>query len=115
MLMQVAHPRGNLLRPLHQLLWRNLLPFTQQVEKRPIRTVFHDNTEDRCLGAHTAELYNVWVVELPQVLDVDLVLLFDLLDGDSFPFVLANKNRSLGSRSQPFQVGNVLKRNLPVI
>ena len=114
-LVKVVHTSGDLLGPLHKLLGRNLLALTQQVEQGSIGTVFHDNTEDGCLGAHPAELYDVWVVELPQVLNVDLVLFLHLLDRDSFPFVLANKNCSLGSRAEPFQVRNVLKRNLPVI
>ena len=114
-LVKVVHARGNLLGPLHKLLGRNLLALTQQVEQGSIGTVFHDNTEDGCLGANTTELYDVWVVELSQVLDVDLVLLLDLLDGDRLPFVLANEDGSLCSTPKPFQVRNVLKGNLPVI
>merc|ERR1711971_40462 len=115
MLMRIAHPCRNLLGPFHQLLRRNLLSLSQKVEERSIRTILHDDTENRCLGANTAELYNVWVVELAQVLDLDLVLLLDLLDRDSFPFVLANKDCPLGSRAQAFQIGDVLKWDLPVI
>ena len=115
MLVQVAHPRGDLFRPLHQLLWGNLLPLPQQVEERPIGTIFHDDTEDGRLGTNATELNDVWVVELSQVLDVHLVLLLHFLHGHRLPFVLADKHGPLGAGTEPFQVGDVLKRDLPVI
>ena len=49
MLVEVVHPRGNLLGPLHQLLRVNLLPVPEEVEESPEGTVLHDNTEHRGL------------------------------------------------------------------
>ena len=55
------------------------------------------------------------MVQLPEMLDVGLELLLDLLDGDLLPVVLSRENGALGPRAEPLQVLDGLERNLPII
>ena len=52
-LMEVVHASGNLLGPVNQFLWRNLLAFSQQVEQWSVRAILHHYAIDRSLGTHT--------------------------------------------------------------
>ena len=55
------------------------------------------------------------MVELPEVLDVRLELLLDLLDCHLLPPVLAHEDGALGPGPQPLQLLDSLEWNLPVI
>ena len=55
------------------------------------------------------------MVELPEVLDVGFVLLFDLLDGDLLLSEDPGEHGPLGPGAEPSEVTDVLERDFPVI
>ena len=55
------------------------------------------------------------MVQLPEMLDVCLVFLLDLLHGDLLSVVFAHEYRALGSGPKPLQILDGLKWNLPII
>lgn len=55
LLMQVPHSVGHLLRPVDENLRTNGSTIVEHFEQLTLRTVFHDNTITRRLGAHTSE------------------------------------------------------------
>ena len=61
------------------------------------------------------KLNNVWVVQLPEMLDVSLVLLLDLLDGDLLRAEGPGEHGALGPGAQPAEVLDLFKRDFPVI
>ena len=68
--------------------------------------ILHDNAVARGLCADTLELNDVWMVELPQVMDGGLTFVFDFLDGNQLVVQFADEDGALGSGTQPLQVGN---------
>ena len=114
-LMEVVHPSGDLLGPLHQLLGRHLLAVPEQIEEGAVGAVLHDDAEHRGLDTHALELHNVGVVELPEVLDVSLVFLLDLLDGHLLLAEGPGEHGALGPGAQPPEVLDLLEGNFPVI
>lgn len=67
------------------------------------------------LSANPLESHYVAVVELPEVVDAGLRLLLDLFDGHKFALPLALEDGALGTAAQPTELGDRLKRDLPVI
>lgn len=61
------------------------------------------------------ELNYVGMIELPQVPDVGLLLLFDFFNCHYFTLVLAAEDSSLGTGPQPLQIGYWLEGDLPII
>ena len=57
----------------------------------------------------------IWMVQLPEMLDVCLVFLLDLLHGDLLSVVFTHEYRALGSGPKPLQILDGLKWNLPII
>ena len=57
----------------------------------------------------------IWMVQLPEMLDVCLIFLLDLLHGDLLCVVLAHKDGALGPRPKPLQILDGLEWNLPII
>ena len=55
------------------------------------------------------------MVQLPEMLDVSLVLLLDLLDGDLLRAEGPGEHGALGPGAQPAEVLDLFKRDLPVI
>ena len=136
-LVEVVHPGGDLLGPLHQLLGRHLLAVPEQVEEGAVGAVLHHDAEHGGLDTYAPvkypslmilrklltvaksiylpELHNVGVVELPEVLDVGLVLLLDLLDGDLLLTEDPGEHGALGPGAEPAEVPDILEGNFPVI
>ena len=54
-LVQIIHPSGDLLGPLHQLLGRHLLAVPEQVEEGAVGAVLHHDTEHGGLDADAPE------------------------------------------------------------
>ena len=54
-LVEVVHPGGDLLGPLHQLLGRHLLAVPEQVEEGAVGAVLHYDAEHGGLDAHAPE------------------------------------------------------------
>ena len=50
-LMEVVHPGGDLLGPLHELPGRHVLAVPEHVEECPMRTELHHDAEHRGLDA----------------------------------------------------------------
>ena len=137
--MEVVHPGGDLLGPLHQLLGRYLLAVPEKVEEGAVGAVLNHNAEhggtDRirpCKINHyedfseafklintnskfLPELHNFGVFELPEVLDVGLVLLLDLLDGDLLLTEDPSEHGALGPGAEPAEVPDILEGDFPVI
>ena len=102
---KVLHPRSDLLGPVHQSLGRDLvLALAEVVEERAVGAVLHDDAEDGRLGGDAAELDDVGVVELAQVVDVRLGHLLDLLDGNQLGLEAAHEDGALRSRAEPLEV-----------
>ena len=125
-----------MLGPLHQLLRRHFLAIPEQIEEGAVWAVLHHDAEHGGLDAdspvivnirksvHTIASHNpknlleqnyIWMVQLPEMLDVCLVFLLDLLHGDLLSVVFTHEYRALGSGPKPLQILDGLKWNLPII
>ena len=67
------------------------------------------------LRAHPSKLHDVRVVELPEVEDVRLGPLLDLLDGDQLLLPAADEDDALRPRAQPLLVQDRFEGNFPFV
>ena len=125
-----------MLGPLHQLLRRHFLAIPEQIEEGAVGAVLHHDAEHGGLDADSPVIENIrksvhtiashdqknlleqnyiWMVQLPEMLDVCLVFLLDLLHGDLLSVVFTHEYRALGSGPKPLQILDGLKWNLPII
>ena len=67
------------------------------------------------LRADAPELHDVGVVELPEVEDVGLHALLDLLDGDQLALPAADEDDALRARPEPLLVQDRLEGDFPFV
>lgn len=75
----------------------------------------HPSGQPDKAAVHLLEGDDVGVLQLPQVLDVRLILFSYFLDGHLLCPEFSQEDSSLGSTTQPLQLRDLLKRHFPGI